>query len=179
VKQSHAGGRKTHDAVLHPVPGGVLERHIDAQLAALTKGMQAAFACAADFDARSDEYVHVRSSHVANAVSIAKSSAALLFAAAKMRASFQHNITVTRTAEPAPSGLDAEDKEAEEETVRLFSHEELEILGPEEIMREIPIRKAKLAARRAARRDAVNQARDAQALDDEVRALERSVKGSM
>ena len=108
MNNSHAAGRKTDGAVSRPADGA-LERMVEAQLAALTDGLSAAFARAAEVDQQADEYGHARSSHVSNAVSIAKSSAKLLTATAKLRGRFRHDIRVTRAPED-DSGLTDEDR---------------------------------------------------------------------
>lgn len=112
MSYSHAAGRKTENPAPRHAPGGTLEHLVETQLAALTDGLTAAFARAAAVEARADEFGHVRSNHISDAVGIAKSSAALLRAVAKVRGGkFDHNIKVTRLMAPA-----AEEHEPWEET---------------------------------------------------------------
>lgn len=87
-----------------------MESLVEAQLAALTDGMRAAFARAADVDPQKDEFGHARNNHIETAVHIAKSSAKLVLAAAKARGRFKHDISVTRRPAGPDDDLSDEDR---------------------------------------------------------------------
>jgi hypothetical protein len=110
MNDGNAAGRKTEQPASRLAPSGPLENYVEAQLAVLTEGLRAAFARAAAVEPQRDEYGHVCGNHISDAVSIAKSSAKLLLAAAKVRGRFQHNISVSRRAPEEDDGLTDEDR---------------------------------------------------------------------
>lgn len=157
MSQSHAAGRKTEDPNRSRTQNGMLERHIDDQLAVMTEAMRECLGHAKELASLDDQYGHRRASEFGNAVSLSKSSAKLLLALAKIRGQFNHNINVTRAGSakmpepriyPEDLGFDCEIEEPAKEE-KLFTLAEIDALSPEAFRAEYARRKAAAAARKA------------------------------
>ena len=176
MKTPNAAGRKTDFEPPPRFTDVMLERHVDTQLAALTRALCNAFArCEAIPEGR-DEFGNVRSAEFAAAVRLAEASANLIQAVGKMRGRFNHDITVTRNQQPAAEPFDQEPQEKE---VPLFTRAELQTLTEVELMREIPIRKARHAAEQIkALREARERLGGVRGLEEFVDALEEGERAS-
>ncbi len=85
-----------------PRPGSI-EARIDEQLQLLTEGMRDALQGAGRITADYDQYGHCRTAEFNNAIAIAKTSAEIVLALAKLNGRFHHDINVRRlTADGAP-----------------------------------------------------------------------------
>ncbi len=166
MNQSHAAGRKTENFDRSRSQSGMLERHIDDQLAVMTEAMRECLGHAKELAVLDDGYGHRRAAEFGNAVSLSRSSAKLLLALAKIRGQFNHNINVTRgvpakTSEPRRYPEDLEfDCEIEEpaKEEKLFTLAEIDALPPEEFQAEYDRRKAARAAQPAEAKDASSEA---------------------
>ncbi|MDE1939858.1 MAG: hypothetical protein KGI68_12625 [Alphaproteobacteria bacterium] len=167
MNQSHAGGRKTQNSPVLNQPryhAGLLERHVDDQLATMTAAMKHTFERLEA--APKEEFGTLRSIETNNAISLAKASAKLVLAVAKMRGEFHHNVNVRRGGFDGEAVFETEVSPADvydSDRVPLFSHEELESISHEDLRIQLPIRKAQRAALRAA-----EAAAEAKALAEEV-----------
>lgn len=142
MKASHAGGRKTQNDAARPALGNALEQHVEALLASMTKEVEQSLARAAQ-----EDHAPSRQSEVGTAARLASSCAALISATARLRGEFEHNFIIKHVHIGWP------DEEVEEDdTPPLFAPGEIRNFTDEELLREIPIRKARYEAEKAAER---------------------------
>jgi hypothetical protein len=102
MQTENAAGRKTENPRHH---AGHIERHLDAQLALMTEGMREAFARAAAVPENYEDYGEARTSEFGNATRLARTSAELVLALAKLNGQFSHDINVrhhSRDVTPPP-----------------------------------------------------------------------------
>ena len=125
----------------------LIEHHIDAQLAEMTAAMKNAYAFAAEITHEGDQYIHGRSREFSNAAVIATKTAEILQAYAKMRG-LKQDINVRKGALEQEASVEDEMDDVER-THRLFTMDELNHMTPADVRREVPRRRAALAAKRA------------------------------
>lgn len=95
MNQSNAGGRTTQNTL------GLLALHLDRQLGRLSEALDEALDKAGRIPRAQDEYGHHRAGEIGHAMQIAKASAKLIGALAKIDREFRHNILVSREELPA------------------------------------------------------------------------------
>ncbi len=144
MKTSHAGGRKTQNDAARLALGNMLEQHVESLLAAMTKEVGESLARAAQ-----EDYAPSRQSEVGTATRLASSCAALISATARLRGEFEHTFVVKHVHTGWPLEEVAEE---DAEAPPLLSREEIPSFTVEELLRELPIRKARYEAQKAAAR---------------------------
>ncbi|HJW42142.1 MAG TPA: hypothetical protein VJ476_13085 [Rhizomicrobium sp.] len=96
MTQADAAGRKTESR-----PSSI-EGRLDEQLALLTDGMRDALTRAGQITLEYDEYGNRRGSEFGHAIAIAKTSADIVLALAKLSGQFNHDINVRHVAADTP-----------------------------------------------------------------------------
>ncbi len=96
-----AAGRKTDDTRPR-FAAGLIETRLEAQLDLLTEGLRDALARADRLSREHDEHGHVRRSEFDNAINVAKTSAKLVLALARLNGQFNHDINVRHVAGDPP-----------------------------------------------------------------------------
>ncbi|MEJ0027530.1 MAG: hypothetical protein WDN01_16010 [Rhizomicrobium sp.] len=97
----NAAGRKTDE----PKPrfaAGLIEARLEAQLDILTEGMRDALKRANTIPLDYDENGFLRKAEFENAINVAKTSASLVLALAKLNGQFNHDINVRHVAADPP-----------------------------------------------------------------------------
>ncbi|MEI9990254.1 MAG: hypothetical protein WDM86_09465 [Rhizomicrobium sp.] len=81
---------------------GIIEARLEAQLDILTEGMRDALKRANTIPLNYDENGFLRRAEFENAINVAKTSAGLVLALAKLNGRFNHDINVRRVADDPP-----------------------------------------------------------------------------
>jgi hypothetical protein len=100
MSENHAAGRKTE-----PRGQGRTETQVDAQIAALSEHIVHALAQAKAIPAADDPYGHARAAEVDTAMKLAKTTAKLVQALAKLKGEFRSEINVHRFGPQKPTPL--------------------------------------------------------------------------
>ena len=99
MTQADAAGRKTDNTA--PRPRGI-ETRLDTQLEILTEGLRAALKRADSIPLDYDQGGYLRKAEFDNAIAVAKTSASLVLALAKLNGQFNHDINVRHVATDPP-----------------------------------------------------------------------------
>jgi hypothetical protein len=142
MKTSHAGGRKTQNDAARPALGNALEQHVESLLASMTKEVEQSLARAAQ-----EDHAPSRQSEVGTVARLASSCAALISATARLRGEFEHNFIIKHVHVGWPN-----EEVEDDDTPPLFAPGEIRNFTDEELLREIPIRKARYEAEKSAER---------------------------